>query len=98
MGREDSVALVPAQDVTALVPVLAADEIPAQVVFTGPIRAPVTKGDELGKLVFAPEGLPEISVPLYAASDVASGGFMVRIKTVSSHLLNRLQNGPEEPL
>ena len=98
MGRDDSVALVPTQDVSALVPVLSADEIPAQVVFSGPVRAPVSKGDELGELIISPEGLPEITVPLFAANDVQTGGFMVRLKTVSAHLLNRLQNGPEERL
>ena len=65
-----------------------------------PVRSarPSTKGDELGELIISPEGLPEITVPLYAANDVESGGFMVRLKTVSSHLLGRLQNGPEGQL
>lgn len=98
MGKADSVGLVPGKDVTALVPVLEQDEVAAQVVYTGPLRAPIAKGDELAKLVFAPEGLPEMSVPLYAAEDVASGGFMVRLKTVSGLLLSRLQSGPEGQL
>ena len=95
MGQADSVGLVPGEDVSALLPVLSDEEVQAEVVYTGPVHAPVAKGDELAQLVFAPEGLPEKSVPLYAANDVPSGGFLVRLKTVSGLLLNRLRQGPE---
>lgn len=98
MGQADSVGLVPGEDVSALLPVLSDEEVQAQVVYTGPVRAPVAKGDELAQLVFAPEGLPEKSVPLYAANDVPSGGFLVRLKTVSGVLLKRLRQGPEGQL
>ncbi|KZY48434.1 D-alanyl-D-alanine carboxypeptidase [Roseovarius sp. HI0049] len=98
MGQADRVGLVPGEDVSALLPVLADGEVQAQVVYTGPVRAPVAKGDELAELVFAPEGLPEKSVPLYAANDVPSGGFLVRLKTVSGLLLERLRQGPEGQL
>ncbi|MEQ9260554.1 MAG: D-alanyl-D-alanine carboxypeptidase family protein [Roseovarius sp.] len=96
MGEAPSVGLVPAEDITALVPVLSQDEVPAQVVYEGPVRAPVSKGDELARLVLTPEGLPEVNIPLYAEMDVPSGGFLVRLKTVSGLLLSRLQQGPEE--
>ena len=98
MGQTDQVGLVPGEDVSALLPVLSDEEVQAQVVYTGPVRAPVAKGDELAQLVFAPEGLPERSVPLYAANDVPSGGFLVRLKTVSGLLLKRLRQGPEGQL
>ncbi|WP_422026718.1 D-alanyl-D-alanine carboxypeptidase family protein [Roseovarius sp.] len=98
MGQADRVGLVPGEDVSALLPVLSDEEVQAQVVYTGPVRAPVAKGDELAQLVFAPEGLPERSVPLYAANDVPSGGFLVRLKTVSGLLLKRLRQGPEGQL
>ncbi|MEQ8898933.1 MAG: D-alanyl-D-alanine carboxypeptidase family protein [Roseovarius sp.] len=98
MGQADRVGLVPGEDVSALLPVLSDEEVQAQVVYKGPVRAPVAKGDELAQLVFAPEGLPERSVPLYAANDVPSGGFLVRLKTVSGILLKRLRQGPEGQL
>ncbi|MEQ8293150.1 MAG: D-alanyl-D-alanine carboxypeptidase family protein [Roseovarius sp.] len=98
MGQADRVGLVPGEDVSALLPVLSDEEVQAQVVYTGPVRAPVAQGDELAQLVFAPEGLPERSVPLYAANDVPSGGFLVRLKTVSGLLLERLRQGPEGQL
>lgn len=98
MGAEDSVALVPGEDVSALLPVLGGDELGAEVVYRGPVEAPVAKGDELARLVLTPEGLPEKSVPLYAAEDVARGGFLVRLKTVSGHLLGRMRGASEEAL
>ena len=98
MGSAPTVGLTPSEDLTTLVPVLGADDLKAEVVYTGPVRAPVTKGDELAELVFAPEGLPETRVPLVASEDVPVGGFGVRLMTVSRVLLNRLQQGPEGAL
>jgi len=98
MGARESVALVPGEAVTALMPVTAGKTLSAEVIYGGPIEAPVTKGDELARLVFAPEGLPEKTVPLFAAHDVARGGFLVRLRTVSGLLLDRLRDAPEDRL
>ena len=98
MGEADSVGLTPAEDVSTLMPVLGSSDLKAEVVFTGPVRAPVKKGDQIAELVFAPEGLPETRVPLVAAEDVAKGGFTARLRTVSGLLLTRLQQGPEGAL
>ncbi|MGX0975935.1 D-alanyl-D-alanine carboxypeptidase (penicillin-binding protein 5/6) [Roseovarius sp. MBR-51] len=98
MGETTSVGLTVAEDVSTLLPVLDGGELKGEVVYTGPVRAPVAKGDVLAELVFAPEGLPKTRVPLVAAEDVAQGGFMTRIRTVSGVLLTRLQQGPEGAL
>ena len=98
MGNVPSVGLTPAKDVSTLIPVLSTDGVKAEVIYNGPLRAPVQKGDEVGTLVFSPEGLPETSVPLIAMDDVTKGGFLPRIKTVSNLLLTRLQQGPEGAL
>jgi D-alanyl-D-alanine carboxypeptidase (penicillin-binding protein 5/6) len=98
MGEATSVGLTVAEDVSTLLPVLDGGELKGEVVYTGPVRAPVAKGDVLAELVFAPEGLPSTRVPLVAAEDVAQGGFMTRIRTVSGVLLARLQQGPEGAL
>ncbi len=95
MGKQDTVGLEAMEDVTTLLPILSADEVAAEVVYNGPIRAPVSKGDELAQLIISLEGLPGLSIPLYASNDVAAGGFMNRLKTVSNLLLARLQAGPE---
>ncbi|MAU53936.1 MAG: D-alanyl-D-alanine carboxypeptidase [Roseovarius sp.] len=98
MGDAPRVGLTPAEDIEMLLPVLGADRVPAQVVHTGPVRAPVAKGDVLGELVIAPEGLPERRVPLVAASEVGPGGVMTRLRTVAGLLLARLRAGPEGAL
>ncbi|MCZ0813994.1 MAG: D-alanyl-D-alanine carboxypeptidase family protein [Pseudomonadota bacterium] len=95
MGDMPSVGLTPAEDISTLLPVLASDDLKAEVVYQGPIRAPVKAGDELAELVFAPEGLPETRVPLVAAQDVPRGGFMARIRTVSGLLITRVRQGSE---
>ncbi|MEO0783062.1 MAG: D-alanyl-D-alanine carboxypeptidase, partial [Pseudomonadota bacterium] len=98
MGRTDTVALEAMENVTTLLPILSSDEVAAEIIYDGPIHAPVLKGDELAKLVITPEGLPELEIPLYAAEDVPTGGFMIRLKTVSMVLLDRLQAGPDADL
>src|SRR6056297_2692308 len=98
MGDIPSVGLTPAEDVSMLMPVLASDDINAEVVYQGPIRAPIKAGDELAELVFAPEGLPETRVPLVAAQDVPRGGFMARIRTVSGLLITRVRQESEDAI
>ena len=95
MGGATSVGLTVAEDVVTLVPVLGNSDLKAQVVYTGPLRAPIAKGDELADLVFAPEGLPETRIKLVAAEDVAKGGFLARLRTVSGVLLTRLRQSSE---
>lgn len=96
MGREPTVGLMPSEDLTVLLPVLAGDAVEAQVVYSGPIEAPISKGQELAELVIKPDDLPEIRRPLVADRDVPSGGFMGRIATVAMILLNRVVQGPQE--
>lgn len=98
MGDKSQVALVAAEDVTMLLPVLGGDQVEAEVIYTGPLEAPIAAGDRLAELVIRPEGMPETRVPLLAATDVARGGFGVRLRTVSNLLLTRLQQGPEGAL
>lgn len=96
MGSSPTVGLVAAQDLTVLMPALARAEIDAEVIFTGPVEAPIAKGDPLAEIVFTPEGLPEVRLPLVADSDVASGGFVSRITTAAMVLVAKLIQGPEE--
>lgn len=95
MGANDKIDLVTDRDVTMLLPVLGGDKVSAEVVFQGPVQAPISKGQALGQLIITPEGLPEQRIPLVAADSVAAGGFVNRIKTVSQLLLTRLNEGPE---
>jgi D-alanyl-D-alanine carboxypeptidase (penicillin-binding protein 5/6) len=95
MGREQSVAMVPQQDIAILMPVTSGGKLAAEVVYNGPIEAPVTQGQVLGELVLRPENLPEIRHPLVAAQSVATGGFGLRVKTAAMDLFNTFIRGPE---
>ncbi len=95
MGDEKTVGLVPEQDLNLLFPVLGEDNIKAEVVYQGPVDAPVVKGQQLAELVIKPEGLPEIRRPLVAAETVTEGGFFVRMMTVGSILAKDIINRPQ---
>lgn len=83
MGDMPTVGLTVAEDVNLLVPVLNEGPVDAEVVYTGPIEAPITAGQEIAELVIAQEGLPEKRLPLIAERDVARGGFATRLRTAA---------------
>lgn len=94
MGSQGSVGLVPAEDLSLLLPVLADKQVQAEIVYDGPINAPIQKGQQLAELVIKPEELPEIRRPLVADQDVPLGGFVVRVKTAANLLINQFINAP----
>ncbi|KUF08693.1 D-alanyl-D-alanine carboxypeptidase family protein [Pseudoponticoccus marisrubri] len=98
MGAADRVDLVATRDVTLLLPTMTPEGLKAEVVYTGPIEAPVSEGQQLAELIIQPEGLPETRVPLVAAHKVDAGGFMHRMLTVSGVLLKRLRDGSGEAM
>ena len=83
MGDAPTVGLTVAQDLTLLVPVLTQGDITAQVVYNGPVEAPIAAGDQLGELVITLADLPEKRIPLIAEADVARGGFASRMRTAA---------------
>ncbi len=95
MGNVPRVGLTPAEDLSALMPALGGDAVEAEVVYMGPIEAPIAKGQEIARLILKPEGLDETSFPLVADRDVPAGGFVTRLKTAAITLLHRLEQGPE---
>ncbi|NOE18376.1 D-alanyl-D-alanine carboxypeptidase [Ruegeria atlantica] len=98
MGEKKTVGLVPEGDLNVLFPVLGTQNVEAEVVYEGPINAPVKKGQQLAELVIKPEGLPEIRRPLVAAEDIAIGGFVVRMLTVGGIVLKDVINNPLESM
>ena len=95
MGAAPKVGLVAGDDLSVLMPALASGSLDAEVVFSGPIEAPVAQGDKLAELVFTPDGLPEVRLPLVADKDVPRGGFVSRITTAAMVLFDTLIAGPE---
>ena len=81
MGDAPMVGLTVAEDLSLLVPVLNQEDVIAEVVYNGPIEAPIAAGQQLGELVIKFDDLPEKRIPLIAENDVARGGFATRIRT-----------------
>ena len=95
LGAQGAVGLELESDLSVLVPVSGGSDVSAEVVYTGPLRAPITKGQNIGELVLTRGDLPEVRAPLVARDSVAAGGFMVKLEAAARHLLTRLNEGPE---
>lgn len=93
MGAEPTVGLVPANDVTVLVPALAQDGLKGEVIYTGPLSAPVTAGNPVAELVIRVPDLPETRVPLLAETSVPRGGFLTRVQTAAGRLISLTSGG-----
>jgi D-alanyl-D-alanine carboxypeptidase (penicillin-binding protein 5/6) len=94
IGAEDSVGLELAEDISLLLPVNPIEPLKTEVIYNGPVKAPITKGDPIGELIISPEGLPEQRVPLIADRTVARHGFVGRIVAAAQHLAKRINDGP----
>ncbi len=86
MGDAARVGLVPAEDVRLLIPGTVQEGLQAEVVYSGPLTAPIAKGAQVAELVITVPNLPEHRIPLVAETDVGRGGFMTRITTAARHL------------
>jgi D-alanyl-D-alanine carboxypeptidase (penicillin-binding protein 5/6) len=90
MGDEDRVGLVPESDVERLIPITARNSMTAEVVYTGPIKAPIAKGDRIAELVVRVPDMPDSRIPLVAEADVPEGGFTKRISAAAQALMKRV--------
>ncbi|WP_375281396.1 D-alanyl-D-alanine carboxypeptidase family protein [Pseudooctadecabacter sp.] len=90
MGEATTVGLALVDDLSLLVPNTGNATIEAEVVYNGPVEAPIAAGDTLGELVIRLENLPETRVPLVADADVAAGGFNTRLRTAAEVLVARM--------
>ncbi len=97
MGDSPDVGLTVAEDLTMLVPALAAlgEGVQADVVYDGPLEAPIAQGQQIAELVIALEGFEDRRVPLVAAEAVEQGGIISRIGAAAETVLrNFLSNTP----
>jgi serine-type D-Ala-D-Ala carboxypeptidase (penicillin-binding protein 5/6) len=94
LGDAESVGLVPAEDVRLLVPALVQDSMTAEVVYNGPLIAPVTKGSAVAELVVHVPDLPDRRVPLVAEADVGKAGFLKRFTTAGRVLYRQYIGSP----
>lgn len=80
-GWSRAVDLVVPRDLAATVPASVNGPIKARIVYEGPIKAPIAKGQQIAQLVVdAGDGTPQ-SLPLVAGDAVSEGGFFARLWT-----------------
>lgn len=78
LGSAPTVGLVPASDLSLLVPVTGSDGIEAHITWTGPVEAPVSEGQKLAKLTIHRDGMSDTVAPLFAETAVEKAGFVPR--------------------
>lgn len=87
LGEQDSVALIVPEDVRMTLRRKARKKLEVKVVYTGPVPAPITKGQKLAEIwITAPDTDTRI-VPLLAASDMSRLGFFGRLSAGFKYLL-----------
>jgi D-alanyl-D-alanine carboxypeptidase (penicillin-binding protein 5/6) len=94
LGDADLVGLVPAEDIALLVPALVQDQMTAEVVYNGPLIAPIAKGAPVAELIVHVPDLPDRRIPLVAEADVGPAGFFKRVMTAGWSLYGRYVGSP----
>jgi serine-type D-Ala-D-Ala carboxypeptidase (penicillin-binding protein 5/6) len=94
LGNADTVGLVPAEDVRLLVPALVQDSMTAEVVYNGPLTAPVTAGTPVAELIVHVPDLPDRRFPLVAEADVGTAGFLRRLTVAARSLYGDYVGSP----
>ena len=80
-GAQDTVPLKVGQPLQVTLTPDARAAMKVSLTYDGPVRAPIAKGQRIGMLNVSAPNSPGLSVPLYAAADVGSAGFVSRIFT-----------------
>ena len=87
LGAASRVPLTIGRDLAVTLTKKARRGMKAKLVYTGPVPAPIAKGDSFARLVVTAPGLPAIDVPLYAGADVSRLGLFGRIGAAVRHML-----------
>jgi D-alanyl-D-alanine carboxypeptidase (penicillin-binding protein 5/6) len=79
LGARPAVPLIAGRDLVVTVPRQWRRSAQIAVRYVAPVKAPVLRGAELGRLEMSGQGVPSMSIPLYAGMDVPMLGFLPRI-------------------
>ncbi len=94
LGNADTVGLVPAEDVRLLVPALVQESMTAEVVYNGPLTAPVAAGTPVAELIVHVPDLPDRRFPLVAEADIGKAGFLRRLTVAAEALYGQYIGSP----
>jgi D-alanyl-D-alanine carboxypeptidase (penicillin-binding protein 5/6) len=93
LGQSATVGMAAAESVTMLLPALLDSEMEAEVIYSGPIQAPIVAGQELGELVIRVPDMEERRVPLLATQDVGTAGIRLRLRTAFEQVMQMVFGG-----
>lgn len=79
MGNATSVSLVAPQNLAVTLPGTASANVQVKVVYSGPIKAPIVKGQQIAQMIVQTPDTPPQIMPLVAGEDVAEAGFFGRL-------------------
>jgi D-alanyl-D-alanine carboxypeptidase (penicillin-binding protein 5/6) len=79
MGDKDKVGLTAPRDYAMSVPRAGGPEMRVKVVYDGPIKAPIAKGQKVAELQVSRAGMPTTRLPLVAAEAVGEAGIFGRL-------------------
>ncbi|MBB5687311.1 D-alanyl-D-alanine carboxypeptidase family protein [Sphingobium boeckii] len=78
LGSDGEVGLIAPRDIAVTLPTGASANMKVSVVYNGPIKAPIKKGDHIADIVVTTPDTPPQTMPLVAENDVAEAGFFGR--------------------
>lgn len=79
LGDSSTVSLVAGKDLFATIPKASDGQISMKVIYEGPIKAPIVKGQPVATLVVTTEDAGQQRVALVAGEDVGEAGFFDRV-------------------
>jgi D-alanyl-D-alanine carboxypeptidase (penicillin-binding protein 5/6) len=82
LGSRPTVPLVSGHDLVLTLPRQWRRTLQVRLRYEAPIPAPITKGQEIGRLFVSGQGVPEMELPLIAGADVERLGLFPRIPAV----------------
>ena len=87
LGRQDTVPVGPKNDVVLTMPRSARRHLKATAIFDGPLAAPISAGQVVGKLRLEAPGVTPTEVPLIATSSVEHLGAFDSMIAAAEHLI-----------
>ena len=79
LGNASTVGLVAPQNIAVTYPAGLGQGLRARIVYQGPVKAPIARGQHIADLVVTTADMPPQTMPLVAEADVGEAGFFGRI-------------------
>tara|TARA_B100000902_G_scaffold269983_1_gene255876 strand:- start:22 stop:1212 length:1191 start_codon:yes stop_codon:yes gene_type:complete len=94
-GASPQVGLALAENLDLLVPVFDNDDINFTAEIETPIKAPLSKGTNIGNLIISRPNLPTFKIPLVAAENIGMGGFKEKVFSAAKFILRSINQSQE---